>query len=519
MKRLKDLKLSVKLILSFGVIICLSSLVALLGIKNIAGLAKGDLQLYEEKMVPLVWLGELTTSFQEQRVQINELIIEKVGKEKQLKYEAILETQKKVDELIEKLDNAYLDSTNKQRFEEFKALNKAYEKEIDKEVYFFLENDVGTIQDYLTQNTEMLKMTSEVQELIGKIRDHKLEDAKLKVVNNQNIAHKAQLFMTEALVGIAFISILLSLVLGRALTKPLNKLVRGADKIAEGDLSIAVESDAEDEVGKLAIVFNHMSRNISNIMQDINGAAKQIREGSKQVADASEALSQGTIEQASAVEELKKLITCIKADTQRNAENANKANTLTSDVETNALKGNEQMQQMLNAMEEILAASKDISKVIKVIDEIAFQTNILSLNAAVEAARAGQQGKGFAVVAEEVRNLADRSASAAKETTLLIEGSMHKSDIGMRLARDTAEALKNIVEGVQRTARLVENVAEASNEQAKNITRINKGIEQVAEVIQTNSATAEESAAASEELYGQAEILKSRVDQFKLKNE
>ena len=201
------------------------------------------------------------------------------------------------------------------------------------------------------------------------------------------------------------------------------------------------------------------------------------------------ALSQGATEQASSIEELTTSLEEVSAQTKKNAEYANDANKLAENAKNIAVRGNQQMQEMLTAMAEINEASNNISKIIKVIDDIAFQTNILSLNAAVEAARAGQHGKGFAVVAEEVRNLAARSANAAKETTDLIEGSIQKVEDGTKIANQTAEALNEIVEGVNEVAKIVDNIASASNEQAAAIEQINQGVMQISRVVQSNSVT------------------------------
>jgi methyl-accepting chemotaxis protein len=268
----------------------------------------------------------------------------------------------------------------------------------------------------------------------------------------------------------------------------------------------------------LAGAIGKMVDNLNEVMSNINSSAEQVASGSRQVSSSSMALSQGATEQASSIEQLTASLEEISAQTKHNADSANEANALAEAAKSNAVQGNTQMKEMQKAMDEINVSSSNISKIIRVIDDIAFQTNILALNAAVERARAGQHGKGFAVVAEEVRNLAARSANAAKETADMIEGSIKKADDGTKIANHTAEALDKIVQDVAKVAGLVGDIAVASNEQASGIAQVNQGIMQVSQVTQTNSATSQESAAASEELSSQAEVLKSQVSKFKLRS-
>lgn len=288
-------------------------------------------------------------------------------------------------------------------------------------------------------------------------------------------------------------------------------------EISKGNLDIENDMEFKGDFIEISRSVDEILNSLNIMMSDMTKASEQVASGSRQVSDGSQALSQGSTEQAGSIEELTASITEVGAQTKQNAINASKANEFSIAAKEDAVVGNSQMQKMLSAMTDINDSSSNISKIIKVIDEIAFQTNILALNAAVEAARAGQHGKGFAVVAEEVRNLAARSANAAKETTDLIEGSMSKAKDGTKIANQTADALTKIVDGVEKAAALIGEIATASNEQATGIAQINKGIEQVSKVVQTNSATAEQSAAASEELSSQAELLKEMVSKFKVK--
>lgn len=326
---------------------------------------------------------------------------------------------------------------------------------------------------------------------------------------------------TSLMIG-TIIGVLLALVIAfaitRTITRAVNEVKTAAEALAEGNLDIEVKVRSNDEIGVLAQAFRRMADNFNELLASIQTSSEQVFSGSRMLSDSSVTISQGATEQASAVEELTSTMEQIGAQTNLNAERAVKANQLAVSVQEQAMAGNEQMQEMLRSMEEINEASSNISKIIKVIDEIAFQTNLLALNAAVEAARAGQHGKGFAVVAEEVRNLAARSASAAKETTELIEGSIKKAENGSEIANKTAAALNEIVEGVTKVAELVDEIAAASQEQSTGIEQVNQAIGQVAEVTQTNSAISEETASASEELSSQAEMLLEQVRRFKLKD-
>lgn len=298
-----------------------------------------------------------------------------------------------------------------------------------------------------------------------------------------------------------------------------GEIDRVLSEMARGNLDLQISQNFRGDFCAIRESLQCILSSFNETLRDINTAAEQVSDGSVQVARSSQSLAQGAAEQSSSIEELTSSITQIAAQTSQNAANAAQANELAMSARANADEGNNQMKHMVEAMEAINESSNNISKIIKVIDEIAFQTNILALNAAVEAARAGQHGKGFAVVAEEVRNLAARSASAARETTEMIEGSIKKTEAGTRIAHETALALGQIVESVSWVASLVGDIAEASSEQAVGIAQIDQGLEQISQVVQANAATAEESAAASEELSSQAELLKARVGKFNLQSQ
>ena len=285
--------------------------------------------------------------------------------------------------------------------------------------------------------------------------------------------------------------------------------------LADGDLTVDVEVLSENDI--LGVSLHKMEDSLNNMFEEINASSIQVSTGSKQVAEGAQVLAQGATQQAASFEQLSSSIAEIAERTKSNAAIAEKTSKLSDTIKGSAEKGSRQMDDMIAAVNEINEASKSIGKIIKTIDDIAFQTNILALNAAVEAARAGQHGKGFAVVAEEVRNLASKSAEAAKDTGNMIQNSMDKAALGARMAEETAASLSEIVTRINESSLLVAEIARASEEQALGISQINTGIDQVAQVVQQNSATAEESAAVSEEMSGQSDMLQQLISQFKLK--
>ena len=287
------------------------------------------------------------------------------------------------------------------------------------------------------------------------------------------------------------------------------------ETIANGDLSVDIKllSDA-DVMGKS---LYKMLENLNGMFTEIKNSSTQVSVGAKHMADGSQALAQGSSEQAATIHDLSISIANIANKTKENAEMALQTARLSISIKDSAEKGNHQMNDMMSAVKDINDASQSISKIIKTIDDIAFQTNILALNAAVEAARAGQHGKGFAVVAEEVRNLASKSAEAAKDTGNMIQNSIDKAGLGTRIAGETAASLSEIVTGINESSQYIEDISESSKEQSQGISQLETGIDQVAQVIQQNSATAQQSAAASQEMNGQSDMLLQLISQFTLK--
>jgi len=561
----KNLKIGVRIVTGFFLVIAITCIVGIVGITNLNTVQSSYELDYQSTASAMEYLEKISSKFQQIRVNV-------------MAYGTIADTQEIKDYYLERLElhkgviaeniNAYYDI-----LDDYDSADVATEMEL-------LQNIENIINEYETMTDNLIKqlnagliskdefaaqfskggaaltLAQNTETVIRNLIDYNVDTASQQIVKNGELARNSILITIIVLIIGAVVALILSLAISRGISGPVNKVVEAAHRLAEGDIDITFDINTKDEIGKMIEEFRYlvnstreqamlvekvadgdltvdvpirsekdllgrklseMVEKINSMMLNISFASEQVTAGSKQISDSGMKLSQGATEQASSIEELTASISEIAAQTRKNADTANQANNMAEVVKTNALNGDEHMHEMLKAMNDINESSSNISKIIKVIDEIAFQTNILSLNAAVEAARAGEHGKGFAVVAEEVRNLAGQSSNAAKETTVLIEDSIKKVKDGTKIAEETAVALDKIVEGIESVSDLISEINYASTEQAAAIEQINQGVLQVSAVVQDNSATAEESAAAGEELSGQAEMQKEQVRRFKVK--
>lgn len=290
-------------------------------------------------------------------------------------------------------------------------------------------------------------------------------------------------------------------------------------EIADGNLAFTLEQDYTGEFEKIKVALDEIADSLNATMGQMQAASRDVAGGAEQVANGATTLSQGSTEQAAEIEALAQHINAVSDSVHKIARGAQEASRISQEVKSNLLESNGKMQNMATVIQRISDKSTEIHKIVKTIEDIAFQTNILALNAAVEAARAGAAGKGFAVVADEVRALAGKSSAAAQETTELLSQTVGAMDEGVQAAQDTVESMMKVVSDADEMSKLIDGIASYTQEQDANATEITQGIDQIATVVQTNVTTAEESAAASEELSGQATMLRELVAKFRLRGQ
>jgi methyl-accepting chemotaxis protein len=330
------------------------------------------------------------------------------------------------------------------------------------------------------------------------------------------VQHEATVVLLALSAAAIATGLLLAWLLARSITQPLAQAVNLAQTVASGDLSSTIEARTRCEFGQLIGALRQMNDKLLSTVIEVRSGTDTIATASRQIAAGNQDLSSRTEEQASSLEETASSMEQMTATVKQNADNARQANALAAAASSDAAKGHRVIGQVVGTMDDITTSAKKIVDIIGVIDGIAFQTNILALNAAVEAARAGEQGRGFAVVASEVRNLAQRSAAAAKDIKMLIDRSVERVDAGSSLVNEAGATMQEIVDSVQRVTAIMAEISSASAEQTAGIDQINLAIAQMDQVTQQNASLVEEAAAASEAMQDQASKLAHVVSVFKL---
>jgi methyl-accepting chemotaxis protein len=364
---------------------------------------------------------------------------------------------------------------------------------------------------YATQAAYLKVLEELVTRFNGQIRDAGTQTHQVYVEATTIVIATSAVAMLTG-IGLAFF-------LGRSITRPLSRALAAADRVANGDLSEPIQVASLDETGQLLSALQRMQQSLAKTVGSVRGNADSVATASAQISQGNHDLSQRTEEQASALEETAASMEELGSTVKQNADNAKQANQLALSASSVAVKGGEVVNQVVETMKGINDSSRKISDIISVIDGIAFQTNILALNAAVEAARAGEQGRGFAVVATEVRNLAGRSAEAAKEIKSLINASVERVEQGSALVDQAGVTMTEVVNSIKRVTDIMGEISAASSEQSAGVSQVGQAVSQMDQVTQQNAALVEESAAAAESLKVQALELVQAVAVFKLPHE
>ncbi|WLT30323.1 methyl-accepting chemotaxis protein [Geothrix sp. PMB-07] len=510
MSFLDNFKMGPKLIGSYLVLAALAALVGTVGIKQIRVIDAADTKLYEKMTVPLGEMGDMMQLFQRQRVNLRDAImtgdVERYGGR-------IKELEGQLNKIEESFQKTLLTDKGKTAFRIYKDANSKYD-EVTARCLTLVQAGKSREAEALMRG-EGAKDQAAVIEALDNIQNMKLELAKATSDGNTAIANGAVNLML-AIMGLSVaLGVVTGIIMTRGITRPLNQFGEVLHAVAEGDLSIHSDLSSKDELGVMSEQLNATITQLKEAMLQVQESALAISTASGEISMGNTDLSRRTEEQAASLEETASSMEQITSNVNQTADNARSANTESNKARQIAQDGGAAVTQVIAAMEAINQSSAKINEIIGVVDEIAFQTNLLALNAAVEAARAGEQGRGFAVVAAEVRNLAKRSADAAKEIKGLIRESVAKSVDGNKVAAHAGDTIKEVVANVQRVTSLVSEIANATQEQSTGLNEINKAVVQMDEVTQQNAALVEESAAAAESLDAQAHALTEIVGRFK----
>ncbi len=514
MNFLRNLNLGPRLGVAFATVILLATIVVAVGITRLSDISASLTLIGEDRVPKVQLLADMTDSVNLIARELrNAMIWDDAAKTN----EALDEVQKArehIAQALEKLTPTITSEEGKKRLGVLAQARAAYVPIQQQTVDLLRAGKRDEARTLLAQQLRPAQL--DYIKALDSLKDMQVDLINQAAEEGEAEYAQARLLMFSLLAGMAVVGAWLGWWITRSITQPIARAVTVAERVAAGDLTSRIDASAKDETGRLLAALKAMNDNLSAIVGTVRNGSDSIATGSAQIAGGNADLSQRTEEQASALEQTAASMEQLGSTVKQNADNARQANQLAMGATEVAVKGGEVVARVVDTMKGINDSSKKIADIITVIDGIAFQTNILALNAAVEAARAGEQGRGFAVVAGEVRNLAQRSAEAAKEIKGLITASVERVEQGSVLVDQAGSTMDEVVSAIKRVTDIMGEISSASAEQSSGVAQVGEAVSQMDQVTQQNAALVEESAAAADSLKQQAQQLVAAVAAFKL---
>ncbi|MBK0092215.1 methyl-accepting chemotaxis protein [Erwinia sp. S59] len=514
MLSLKNMKVGARLGIAFALVVALLGVVGVTSIMKINNIKNGITSIVEDRYVKVRLGFDVRDGVNDQIKYLRGMVIDTLRPENNVqRYKQLDEATERTNSAMKKIEAIQVTEIGKKKIAGLLAASQLFEQQKNEVLDLVRAGKLEEASTYVLKkitSTQNAYLDSAVA--FANSQSDQLRNEGTGIIDDGSTAIEITLIFSAIAIAA---SVLLGFMLTRSIVRPLNEAVGIAEKVAAGDLSSHIEVSGKDETAVLMQALQAMNDNLLTIVSNVRAGSDTIAVASNQISSGNIDLSSRTEQQASSLEETASAMEQMTATVKHNADNAREANQLVATTSTVAKEGGVVMEQVIEKMEAITLSSKKIVDIISVIDSIAFQTNILSLNAAVEAARAGEQGRGFAVVATEVRNLAQRSASAAKEIKVLIEDSVSKVDEGSRLVTHAGTTIGEVVNSVKSVADIMSEITIASSEQSSGISEINLAITQMEAVTQQNAALVQEASAASQALQEQADRLAQSMSVFK----
>ena len=511
---MKNMKIGVRLALGFAVVLILMFVLAVVGLSNMGKIQDHLEDISGNNIVKVALLTEMGDAVKTTAIAVRNVVMLTEDAERAPEVKRIADQREQYGKSYKKL-------TELVKFEKGKALLAKIEAAsaetfplIDKVIALGQANDDAEAIKVLL--TEVRPSQRRWHEALDAMTQFQHEITARSVHDSRSAYENARLLMSLFALFSVTLSAFIAWFITRSIVRPVGEAVRVAQTVAAGDLTSLIEVDSKDETGQLLQALKDMNESLVKIVGEVRGGTETIASASQQIASGTADLSSRTEEQASSLEETASSMEELTSTVKQNADNARQASQLAVTASDVAVKGGAVVSEVVGTMGAINESARKIVDIIAVIDGIAFQTNILALNAAVEAARAGEQGRGFAVVASEVRNLAQRSAAAAKEIKALIDNSVETVDAGSKLVDQAGATMQEVVESIRRVTDIMAEISAASQEQTAGIEQVNQAVSQMDETTQQNAALVEQSAAAAEAMQEQASRLAQVVGVFKL---